>query len=166
MNKDAFWNIMLETSNISGGDPDSQQELIGAHLSKLSPGDIIEFDNIYNEFIDMAYDWKLWGAIYLIDGGCSDDGFMDFRGWLIGQGREVYTNALNDPDSLSELDNLEDEMDCEGYGYLASTIYEKKTGNDMPINSNRIHPTHPKGEEWEDDDLDKLFPKLFAKYGW
>jgi hypothetical protein len=29
-----------------------------------------------------------WGAAYLANGGCSDDGFDYFRGWLIGQGRK------------------------------------------------------------------------------
>jgi hypothetical protein len=42
-----------------------------------------------------------WGAAYLANGGCSDDGFDYFRGWLIGQGRKVYETVLADPDSLA-----------------------------------------------------------------
>lgn len=36
---------------------------------------------------------------------CSDDGFIDFRAWLVGQGRNVYMTALKDPGSLAEAPN-------------------------------------------------------------
>lgn len=43
----------------------------------------------------------LWGAAYLMNGGCSDDGFLYWRCWLLAQGRDVYESAMNDPDSLA-----------------------------------------------------------------
>lgn len=164
MNQETFWQIMLETNKKSGGEPSIQQELIEKKLNELSPSEIIEFDNIYRSFVNTAYDWKLWAAAYIVNGGCSDDSFMDFRGWLIGQGEEIYTKALSKPDSLSELDNLEEDMDWEGYGYLAFTVYEKKTGKEMPINSENNQLPEPRGEEWDEDELDNLLPKLSEKY--
>ena len=166
MNEATFWTIMLETNKESGGEPPIQQELIEKKLNGLSPDEIIEFDNIYRELINKAYDWKLWAAAYIVNGGCSDDCFMDFRGWLIGQGEEIYTKALIDPDSLGDLDNLEEDMEWEGYGYLAFTVYERKTGKEMPINSEISHPSEPKGEEWDEDELEKLLPKLSQKHAW
>ena len=164
MNKETFWEIMLDTKKASGGEPEIQQKLIAKKLNELSPEEIIGFDNIYRELIFDAYDWKLWAAAYIVNGGCSDDCFMDFRGWLIGQGEEIYTKALADPDSLSELDNLEGDMDWEGYGYLAFTAYEDKTGMEMPITSEISHPLEPKGEEWDEDELESLLPKLSEKH--
>ena len=38
-----------------------------------------------------SYDWNLWGAAYLMKGGCSDDAFDYFRGWLVAQGRRVWS---------------------------------------------------------------------------
>ena len=35
--------------------------------------------------------------------GCSDDSFLDFRAWLIAQGKETYLEALRDPDTLSQF---------------------------------------------------------------
>ena len=166
MNRETFWKIMLETNKESGGEPSIQQELIEKKLNEKSPDEIIEFDNIYRELINKAYDWKLWAAAYIVNGGCSDDCFMDFRGWLIAQGEEIYTKALADPDSLSELDNLEEDMEWEGYGYLAFTVYEKKTGKEMPINPETNHPSEPKGEQWDEDELESLLPKLSEKHGW
>jgi hypothetical protein len=166
MNKETFWKIMLETSKDSGFEPQIQQELLQKRLTELSPDEIIEFDNLYRQFINNAYDWKLWAAAYIINGGCSDDSFMDFRGWLIGQGEEIYTKALADPDSLSELENLEADMDWEGYGYLAATVYEMKTGKEMPISPETSHPSEPKGEQWDEEELESLLPKLCKKHGW
>ena len=34
----------------------------------------------------VLYRWDMWAAAYLIGGGCSDDGFIDFRAGLIAQG--------------------------------------------------------------------------------
>lgn len=45
----------------------------------------------------------LWAAAYVINGGCSDDGFDCFRGWLIAQGREVFGRAAARPDALADL---------------------------------------------------------------
>ncbi|MFD8951587.1 DUF4240 domain-containing protein [Streptomyces xanthophaeus] len=45
----------------------------------------------------------LWAAAYLAHGGCSDDGFDYFRGWLIAQGCDVFERVAADPDALAEL---------------------------------------------------------------
>ncbi|WP_342210876.1 LysR family transcriptional regulator [Streptomyces sp. DH-12] len=45
----------------------------------------------------------LWAAAYVINGGCSDDGFDYFRGWLIAQGREVFERAVARPGALADL---------------------------------------------------------------
>ena len=166
MNKEIFWNIMFETKQKSGNDPEIQQELIKKKLNELSANEIVEFDSIYRKLVNNAYDWKLWAAAYIVNGGCSDDCFMDFRGWLIGQGEEIYTKALSNPDSLSELDYLEEGMEWEGYGYLASTVYEEKTQHEIPANAEIKYLSEPKGEEWEEEELEKLLPKLSKKYGW
>ncbi|MEO5978010.1 MAG: DUF4240 domain-containing protein, partial [Chryseolinea sp.] len=42
-------------------------------------------------------------AAYTIHSGCSDDGFADFRGWLISRGKSVYENSLSSPDNLATL---------------------------------------------------------------
>ena len=164
MNKEIFWKIMLDTNRESGGEPSVQQELIENELYKLSSEDIIKFDDIFGELFIDAYDWKLWAAAYIINGGCSEDCFIDFRGWLIAQGEEVYIKALSDPDSLSELDKLNEDIEWEGFDYLADTVYEEKTGEEMPMTSGSNHPSEPKGEKWDESEVDTLLPKLSRKY--
>ncbi len=163
MTEENFWTLMTETNLASGGDPTDQQELLAKKLQELPPREIIDFDNYFATLMSNAYTWELWGAAYMINGGCSDDCFSDFRGWLIGQGREVYEKALLNPDSLSEHEHLEPDMEMEGYSYLAFTAYENKTGQEMPANA-VAHPADPKGDEWEEAELEKLFPNLAVKF--
>jgi hypothetical protein len=80
--------------------------------------------------------------------------------------QKLIEKILTDPDSLSELDNLDEEMDWEGYGYLAFTVYEMKTGKAMPIHQEISHPSEPKGEQWDEEELESLLPKLSKKHGW
>ena len=164
MNKEIFWKIMLDTNRESGGEPSVQQELIEEELNQLSPKEIIDFDNIFTELFFEAYDWKLWAAAYIMNGGCSTDCFIDFRGWLIAQGEKVYLKALSDPDSLVELDKIDEDIEWEGYDYLANTVYEEKTGEEIPITSGSNHPSEPKGDKWDESEVDTLLPKLSKKY--
>ena len=67
-------------------------------LAEIDAAEIVEFGAIFNEYSSGAYTWELWAAAYLIGGGCSDDGFLDFRGWLISK-EKVYERTLQDPQS-------------------------------------------------------------------
>jgi len=49
--------------------------------------------------MDEAYTWELWGVAYLINGGCSDYSFMDFRGSLIAMGKEIFDKEISDAES-------------------------------------------------------------------
>lgn len=74
-----------------------------------------------------AYQWLLWAAAYIIEGGCSDDGFMDFRYGLISRGRSVFERALADPDSLADVadDTTDGFIPNEDFGYVAQRVYQK-----------------------------------------
>ncbi|MCP9948495.1 DUF4240 domain-containing protein [Actinomadura madurae] len=72
-------------------------------LTGLEAAQITDFYVKAIEVTDTAYRQPLWNAAYLIEGGCGDDGFMDFRDGLILLGRETFTRAVADPDSLAGL---------------------------------------------------------------
>src|SRR6202035_936121 len=114
MPEDTFWNLIQESRKNSGGDPDFQEEALANLLRKLPLQDIIAFQNRFHELRGRAYTWQLWGAAYIINGGCGDDSFCYFRDWLIAQGRDTYTKAVADPEWLGELDLQEGETDAEG----------------------------------------------------
>ena len=163
MDANQFWQI-IERARDSTSDGEQQVELIYEALKRLSPDEIIEFDQLYDRYRSEAYRWDLWGAAYLMNGGCSDDGFEYFRGWLISRGRAVYERALENPDSLaSEYDPEQDDYELESLLYVSQRAYEDVTGQDMPERE-RIFPELA-GERWEDEDLDELLPQLTARSG-
>ena len=51
---------------------------------------------------DELYSWDLWGAAYLLMGGCSDDCFTDFRSWIVAQGQAYFEAVRSDPQALAD----------------------------------------------------------------
>ena len=80
--------------------------------------------------MDAAYKYGLWTAASVMEKhGCSDDGFIDFRAWLVGQGKAVYMAALKDPDSLANAPPYQ-ESEFDGLAYAGGVAYEQLTGRD------------------------------------
>lgn len=168
MENASFWKLIDASRLAAEGDAYEQIESLGKLLSELAPDDIVAFDRLFSQFHNQAYSWDLWGAAYVIGGGCSDDGFMDFRGWLISRGEQAYTNALRDPESLADVvTDGDDDCQVEGFQYVASQVWEEKTGrtsDDFPPHALARH-ADPIGEEWDEDDLETRFPKLSKRFG-
>jgi hypothetical protein len=169
MDRATFWKLIDMTRKQAEGSLDDHVEMLRERLQTLEPNEIVEFDKLFRAYWTRAYTWDLWGAAYIIGGGCSDDGFMDFRGWLISKGEKVYENALKDAESLSRV-VTEDDDDCqyEGFQYVASQAWENKTGKGMDFPASGLeHPSEPLGDPWKEDsdDLERRFPKLSRKFG-
>jgi len=165
MEEDQFWNIIKTSKDNSNGDFERQQKKLEDELRKLTPDDIILFGNRFRYFRGFANKWELWGAIYIINGGCSDDTFNDFGEWVIGQGKDFYYRTIKDPETLVEVNREQiEEIDYEGLGYVPSTVFEEVTGQEMPYPFQENQDMT--GSEWkeESDDLKNMFPKLYAKY--
>lgn len=158
------WEIVDRVHALSGGDMDEKCETLTAMLSSLNREDAIAFSLFFDAMMDRAYSWPLWGAAYVIHGGCGDDSFSDFRAALISRGRRAYEKALADPDSLAEDDDFDDEAwFYEGYQYAASDGIRIAAGSD--VKRARSAPSTPSGTEWAEDDVNNLYPKLAEKFG-
>jgi hypothetical protein len=165
MDEDQFWKIIQTTKDVANNDFHQQQEELANEMQKLNPGDIILFANRFRHFRGKANTWELWGAIYIINGGCGDDSFNDFREWVIGQGKDFYYRTVNNPETLAEIHaEAFEDVDWEGLGYIPGAVFQELTGQEMPYPYQEEFATT--GVEWEEgsDDLEKMFPKLAAKY--
>lgn len=161
--EDTFWQIIKTTKDKAKNNFEKQQVELAKELQKLTPEEIIVFGNRFRFFRGEANTWELWGAIYIIHGGCGDDSFNDFREWVIGQGKEFYYKTINNPETLVEVDTaLIEDSEWEGLGYVPADTFEKLTGQEMPYPFKENFET--KGTEWDEDDLKTMFPKLYAKY--
>jgi hypothetical protein len=168
MDRSTFWKIIDTSRKLADGDLDEHVERLRSRLEELEPAEIVEFGRIFEEYWIRAYTWELWAAAYIIGGGCSDDGFLDFRGWLISKGEKVYERALRDPESLARV--VKDDEDCkyEGFQYVSSEAWKNKPGNhgrEYPDHG-LTHPLDPAGERWsaDGDELERRFPKLWKKF--
>jgi hypothetical protein len=111
MDDSQFWTIIEQARDAADNDPYEVCNALEEALAAMQPGDILEFDRLFYQHFFESYRADLWGAAFLMNGGCSDDGFDYFRGWLIVQGREVFENALKNPDSLADVVSPDDEAD-------------------------------------------------------
>jgi hypothetical protein len=101
-------------------------ELLETRLRKLPLQEVLSFHAHFTECLDRAYSWSMWAAAYIIGGGCSDDSFWDFRSTVISMGREIYEDALRDPETLAKLD-LEEGDDMQGRVTSMSPPKSKKS---------------------------------------
>ena len=161
MDEATFWEIIEEVKKASAN-KDERPDVLRVALEKLSPDEIQSFKETYIAQVYAAYTWPLWGAAYVMNGGCSDDCFDYFRDWLISEGQAVYQAALTDPEKLADLPRVE-EVELEEFRYVADEVYEQKADRTMEPTYPPF-PGEPAGEPWDEDTVDKLFPKLTALY--
>jgi len=160
MDEENFWEIVQRANDISDGNMDRKCGALRQQISVLPEGAALEFARLFDAMMDKAYHWPLWGAAYVINGGCGDDSFMDFRASLISRGRQAFERALSDPDTLADEDFSEANWFYEGYQY-AVTDGVKAVAGKRP---QRQMPTRPSGFEWQEDKVYASFPKLSAKF--
>src|SRR5215510_4463138 len=127
MAADKFWQI-IERAAASDHDPNAHTEALRIALRELPLEEVIAFEAAFRRYLNQAYTWDLWGAAYVVHGGCSDDGFEYFRRWLVTRGRDVYERALADPDSLAQVDarpGPDGDWEFEEIYYVAVQTFEE-----------------------------------------
>lgn len=67
-----FWEIVDGVAR-EGGTPEDRLEALEVALTALSLDEVIGFEMTFRRLLNKAYTWDLWGAAYVIHGGCSDD---------------------------------------------------------------------------------------------
>ncbi len=185
VDRETFWAIVerarraagRETVTADGAGAVARQ--LVAELSVLSPAAIVGFEQAYDEVNLEAWRWDLWAAAYLMRGGCSDDGFDYFRGWLVAQGRAVWERAVADPDSLAEAGVDPDDLavDCEAVLSAAGDAYARVTGAGTDAFWEALDaadggapdraPADPAGEDFDfadDEQMRARLPRLAAIY--
>jgi hypothetical protein len=172
---DRFWELVQRSRALANATKDHAETLVEM-LAEMEVEEIIEFERHLFIRKAEAYRNDLWLACYLLSGGyASDDGFKDFRSYLIAGGRKVFESAIRDPDSLADLVPLDEEAPgYEVFAYTASYAYKKKTGRYFEEDGidDQIRPkgfvmwelTRPDGEPLTFADADTFLPKLKQRF--
>ncbi|WP_126148104.1 DUF4240 domain-containing protein [Synechococcus elongatus] len=155
-----FWAIIQDVHDRSDGDMEAKCDRLQTQLAGLSAEEAIAFSQHFDALMDRAYDWSLWGAAYLLQGGCSDDAFSDFRASLISRGQAAYETAIANPDAIDITDFDEEAWFFEGFQYAVTDGVEAAAGFSPP--RLQPHPNQPSGEEWQEEELEQLLPRLTA----
>lgn len=158
----AFWQI-IEKFRKEDDDTALQAEQICTRLSRMDPAEILEFQCHLQDCLARSHRWDLWAVAYIINGGCSDEGFENFRGWLICQGREYFEAVLLDPTRAADH-TVPDvaEYECEEILHVARLAYEEASHRPMPEAPQEVR--EPVGTRWTDDLLERLYPALFERF--
>lgn len=186
MNPDKFWELIDQAREEAGGWEEMDSPLAEA-LALLEMPDLMLWAQIFSEYQRLSYKNKLWAAAYIINGGCSDDGFDYFRAWLTAQGREVFLAALADPDSLADVDDCDGDVEYEDLLGVAARAYFQKKGlqgrdydqyyqelEQYPLADETAAEMRFEIEyaadidvEWDEDEgLEDLLPKLCEAFDW
>lgn len=159
-----FWDVIAKAGLRSS----SEQFLEDVRDLLILEGrkSVSAFRRELSERLKEAKTWDLWAAAFVMNGGCSDDGFLYFRLWLVAQGREVFEEAVRNPDSLANgkirySDGGEHEM--EGFLDAIEEAYDE-LGADAP-DSPLGGSSRPKGKGWKEQELASRFPMLWKKFG-
>jgi hypothetical protein len=163
MDEQEFWSIIGKARQTAGDDVEARVDALQTQLSPLDVGAIQGFQSQYDQMIHKANRWDLWGAAYLMNGGCSDDGFRYFCHWLISEGQATFECAVANPDSLAALPRQEC-FELESFAYVALKLFEAKGGGELERDFS-IELAMPAGQEWSEEDLSTLHPSLASKYG-
>jgi len=186
MDKSQFWKLIDDANrDTASGDIAGY---LSEKLADMDISDVLRWQQIFSTYLKMSYKNKLWAAAYVINGGCSDDGFDYFRCWLIAQGKDVFLGALADPDSLTKVDVEMEGAEYEEMFSVSKNAYLKKLGKKLGMSqpdSDKFcvaYEEHASREdepqdlaadihfppdidlEWEEDDLESVVPALCAKF--
>ncbi|MEV0096000.1 DUF4240 domain-containing protein [Streptomyces sp. NPDC050738] len=184
MDASEFWTI-IETARSVGGPDRPFAEALVDELAACTKDGILRYQERFDDVHDAVYRWDVWAAAYLLGGGCSDDGFMDFRGGLIALGRDWYEKAAACPDSLAEDPSVigaaevyrDEALFYEEVNYAASEAFKRISGDGEDFyeawdehrasRDSSGHDSEDMGEDFDFDDPDEMrrrLPRLTALF--
>jgi hypothetical protein len=176
MDTQQFWQL-VDDARSQVAEPAAGDEVAdrtSALLAAQPREEIVAAQQVFWDLMADSYRNQLWAAAYVINGGCSDDGFDYFRGWLITQGREVFESVVADPDTLADLPVIRAaavdgmELECEEALGIASGAHTTATGEELPADAYTIeYPELDASWDFDFDDHEEItrrLPRLAALY--
>lgn len=172
MRTDDFWAVIAQATADRPGSPAEVAERAIADLAARDPEEIVAWGRHLDKVMVASGTEDLWAAAYLIHGGCSDEGFDAFRGWLIAHGRDAVAGSVRSPDSLADMPAVRSAAESGAVFEagevlsIAAEAYAKATGSELPAGDRPV--TRPDaGDLWDFDDEEEMrrrLPRLSALF--
>jgi hypothetical protein len=175
LNEEQYWSLVENSLKLTQ-DQDQQGQFLVSEINNLSLHDIIRFQLRTDHLLNEMYTSEMWCAGYIMNNGCSDDGFEYFRCWIISRGKEVYYKAKANPDYLvNEVVEGREIYEFELFGVAANEAFEEATGEELLDYIDYEHPRiaetffEPIVFNWQPgnpESMKKICPKLYEKLGY
>ncbi|WP_028973908.1 DUF4240 domain-containing protein [Spirochaeta cellobiosiphila] len=173
MIENEFWDLIQKSKLNFGDNLAGRVKYLKETLKEMPEADIFDFEECLRKKIIECDNFKVMAAAKIIDGYVSDDSYIYFRCWLIGKGKQIFDEAIIDPDSLSTAIGADELCDFEELLYIATQAFSEKVGKEEDETFPRnaciskgldydfgAPPT--KGDDWDEDDLPTTYPKLWT----
>jgi hypothetical protein len=131
LEEESYW-VIIENSLKKNSNQSDQELFLVNEIEKLTPKEMIGFRLRTDKLLFDSYTSDLWCAAYIMNGGCTDDGFEYFRCWLISRGKETFYKAKENPDSLINLVKQDRGIyEFEGFWYVAINAFKNETDKEI-----------------------------------
>lgn len=176
MEEDDYWKIVEKTYKQGKGDERQQAGEIVRKLRYMTPPEIMAFQKRTFSLANFAHTSNLWAAAYVINGGCSDDAFTDFKHWVISLGKSGFYDSIKTPDCLVKYLSKKasyvnyGNIACSSIEFAAIMAYEYRTGLSIykVLDYSNVPDLNGDFElDWDENNIEskrEIFPKLFKKY--
>lgn len=172
MRTDDFWAVIGRATADRPASPAEVAKRAAADLATRDPEEIVAWARHLDKVMAASGTQDLWAAAYLINGGCSEEGFDSFRGWLIAHGREAVAQSVKSPDSLADVPAVRAAaengavFEAEEVLSIAEDAYRQATGSQMPLGEKPV--TRPDAADlWDfdnEEEMQRRLPRLSALF--
>ena len=161
MNREDFWQLVDNLVATTNGLCEFQEKL-HAHLKSLSADEIEDFARHYAQLQNDANTTGVLEAAYIIGCGASNDGFIDFRRWIVFQGKSHFESIVADPDYLGTYDPNSDPIEqwyCEYHPMWAN----EEVGRDRLQHFEVATYPNASSDSDKPERLEMRYPKLWKR---
>jgi hypothetical protein len=158
----AFWRILADANADAGSLEEARARLI-SRLERLNAAGLRSVNSHYAKTMKRLYHWNVWALAYAACGGCSDDSFRDFRGWLILHGDPALIDlAIASPERAARRIPRDPSIPEGGLDGAIEAACLARTGNLPKALATDL--AKPKGKAWGEDEIEIQYPDLVAYY--
>lgn len=178
MNKEKFWELIDEVKEACKDNIQDMAPELERRLDEYSAEDVQKFCSIYDTYHRAMDTPGIVSIAHLMNHEMlTDDGFTDFRNWLIAQGKEIFMKTMENPEILAEHkgQTIDGWYEFELFGYAGMRIVEKKTG-DYKLAHKRLSDTEREtvlsevkfgdyiDKDMSLDEMKQAFPKFTERF--
>lgn len=155
------WKLIDDARAAAGDDDEVFLEKLSERIAPLAEKQLLSVAEFIEDRVEEANAWDLWGAAYVLNGGCSDDGFLYFRRWLVAQGRHRYEAAVKQPESIADWASADSPHELEELTFVVADAYAAASGKNLfDVMGARDQSAEPVGTPFDEASVVMRYPRL------